>query len=348
LVHPTFHVYGGAELAIIELIKYLKKNNHDIDILTNAVNFRIRRELRGLCNIQLTFGADLFRKMANYVHSHYNEYDVINLHNHPSELTLYPYKYQSVWYMNEPPQEALDNNKLNKNEIMAINSSITKIATNSEFNQEWIKKLYNRDSTVVRYGINYMFWRNGNSNNPIVKGYGIEDTDFVILHSGWWNQFKGHLDTIQAFNKAKKIIPSAKLILLGYNLTPYSQVVWKSIQLSPYNNDIIVTGMLDRNLVRDFYARADILVHPIRKQGGFISVYEALCQAKNIIVTKELPDISFVKKNNLCLIGDIFIQLLEYYNGNRNPNYKGRDFVRNNLTWNNYGKGMLSLFSEVI
>ena len=78
IVHPAFNVYGGAELAIVKFIEYLHKNNVEVDLLTNIMDFSVRRDLRKKCKIKITQGNDLFKDCYRYVQQNFDKYDYIN------------------------------------------------------------------------------------------------------------------------------------------------------------------------------------------------------------------------------------------------------------------------------
>ena len=348
LVHPTFDIYGGAELAIVKLVEYLHSVGDEVHIVTNIMNYKLRKHLENNCKICVVFGNDIYSEMASYVQKHYQEYDVVHMHNHPSELTLYPIKYPSVWFVNEP-ESSLQDNRLDPKEYTMVNESISKIITNSEFNQEWIFSLYDIRSEIVRYGVDSEYWNKGNPNNPSIKNMDIKDYEFVACHSGWWNEYKNQVESINIFTKFTKQVPNSKLILIGNNNTPYASKVRQSILDSGIEDKIIIVGMVDKSLVRDVYTRADVFINPCKLQGSFLSTYEAISMGKPVIVTKNLPDIKLVKEHDLCIVSDDFYQsLLDLYLGNTKVNLAAKDWVRNNLTWENYGKGIRKVLEGVI
>jgi len=344
IVHPTFHIYGGAELAIVELIKFLHGRGINVDLLTNNINFKVRRELTGLCNLQVAMGYDSFHEIAKYVQSYYRNYDVINMHNHPAELSLYPYKSNTTWYVHEP--ESALHGKIDNNEVIAVNKSINKIATNSEYNQTWIKELYNMDSTVIRYGVDHKLFSKSNPNNPNITKYNIPKDNYIVLQSGWFNPFKRQEMSVEAFTRFHKEVPNSNLVLVGENNNQYANKIFNMIRSSSARNNIIVTGMVDRATARDWYSKADLLINPASKQGSFLATYEVMSMGKPIIVSNEVPDIQLIKDKELCIhTDDFYTSIKDYYNGKLSYNLdKTQKWVRDNLTWDNYGSKMLSLY----
>ena len=346
IVHPTLNIYGGAELAIVKLIEYLHKEGNEVDLLTNMINFKVRRELKDICKLHIAMSADMFHGIATFVQSNYGDYDAINMHNHPAELTLYPNESNATWYIHEP-ESALRGN-INDKEVIAVQKSINKITTNSEFNQEWIKKLYNVESKVIRYGVDHDFFSKGNPNNPNITKYNIPEDNFVILQSGWFNPYKRQEISINAFSKFHKDVPKSTLVLVGENNNAYAFKMMTKIAVSGCRNNIIVTGMVDRGTARDWYSKADLLINPTSRQGSFLATYEAMSMGTPIIVSKEVPDIGLIKDNSLCLVADDFyIAMLDYYDGSLSYNIEHtQKWVREHLTWDKYASGLFKVIKR--
>jgi len=349
IVHPSFGVYGGAELAIFYLTRYLRRRGVMVDITTNILHYQVRRDLRGLCGFHVMFSDDLYHGIAKYVHEHYKEYDVINMHNHPAELTLYPHKHPSVWYVNEPPQDVLDGKDVHESERVAVRDTVGEVITNSEHNQDVIRRVYGRRSSIVRYGVDHDFLDRYDLDNPVIRDLGIDDDDYVILHSGWWNPFKDQVYSVRVFRRFNKVVPGSKLVLSGYNKTPYARLVYDAIRRSGCGDKILVHDRVSKTEARDLCARADVLINPCRGQGSFLSTYEAISLGKTVIVRDDVPDIRLIRGHDLCIVSDDFYEtLLDVYNGRLCVSGDARTWVRNNLTWDKYGEGVYNIMRDVV
>lgn len=344
IVHNNSKVYGGAETAIVNLCNILAKTN-DISLLTINAHEQMIKDLHGI----ILFNGTREMDMVHQLRSIYTKYDVINSHNHPSELYLdKPYKH--VWYANEPGTSVLYNNIISNEERNLVQSLVTKIIVADEYNKQRIIRYYNIDPAIVPYGIDYEFFNKGGDPDKINDMYGLSKDDFVIVHPGWFNQFKNQLYTVELASRFN--YDNVKFILNGHANDQYYDQVKQKVISKGLEKRVILDPVADRNKIRDIYSRANLVIFPYGSQGGFLSIFESLCLNKPIIVFPTVTCASMIKNNNLGVVTDnIYAELsnmYELYMINATPKLKNTsDWVKNNLTWYKYAKGVERVLQEV-
>ena len=344
IIHSSFEVYGGAELAIVKLAQSLLKKNINVTILTTMLPEKVSEELKG-CFAVVT---NNWNELKKWLDINYQRFDIINSHNNPSQLLLYPNKWKHVWYCNEPPESVLHNNYLRPEEKMLCNESINRIIVADKFNQERIKKFYDMDSTIVPYGTDYDFWIQGEGKRA-EEYYNLKPNDFVVVHPGWFNPFKNQLRTLDAIEKLKDKISNLKIVFSGCSNSPYYFEVVNQINKRNLNKYIVIETELGRFKLRDLYARANLVIFPYGHQGGFLSVFDSLCLNKNIIVFPTTSCANIIKDNNLGIVSDKLEEfILNSYNNPNIINENLSKWVKENMTWENYCEGVYKIFEELI
>ena len=158
---------------------------------------------------------------------------------------------------------------------------------------------------------------------------------------------KNQLKTVSIFKKLKRKAPDAKLILVGYNNGPYFQDVKRKITESGLRKDIIVTGEIPQEEVKDLYYAADALLAPIMNQGGWLSTFEAMATGLPIIVSPQMTASSLIVENELGAVTEDYVdELFARYNKRRRE-LGPRRWVKENLSWDKFCGNMLSYFEEV-
>jgi glycosyltransferase involved in cell wall biosynthesis len=113
---------------------------------------------------------------------------------------------------------------------------------------------------------------------------------------------------------------------------------------------VIFTGHLVRTLVRDLYAACDVCLFPVKPQGGWLSPFEALCAGKPVVVSTQMTAAELIRKNKIGTVTDDFTKVvLDIYNNPekyRQMAMRGKRWVKENLSWNNFCRKMLEIFEQ--
>jgi dTDP-glucose pyrophosphorylase len=372
IVHPQMKFFGGAELLIVELCNWLSKRGIKNDILTLNKSDEIEASLKetkiyvprnnvkinskGFMSMKdILDGIKILRKSIKK----FEDYDVINFHNYPSTWALWPKKRPSVWMLNEPPNlwsrpdagwflKTL--NKIRNWLDKKIVKGIDIICVADDFNKERCLRRYGKDSKVVYYGVNYDFFSKGKGERARKK-WNLKNK-FVIVQSGVLTENKNQLESLKAINNIKNKIKNVLMIFAGKGEGEYEEVLKDYIKENKLDKNVLFTGNLDREDLRDLYAAADVGLFPVGKQGGWLAPFEMICSGNPIITSEDLGAARVVKKFDLGYVTrDYSRVILDIYENQ--TDYKRRakiasKFVKKNLGWNVFADKMIKAYKKSI
>jgi UDP-N-acetylglucosamine diphosphorylase / glucose-1-phosphate thymidylyltransferase / UDP-N-acetylgalactosamine diphosphorylase / glucosamine-1-phosphate N-acetyltransferase / galactosamine-1-phosphate N-acetyltransferase len=377
IVHTQMKFLGGAELLIVELCNWLTKKGIKNDILSLSKSKEVEDKLIKTEIIIPKHNIDLrppgfksakeilqfiniFRKKLGEIKKNY---DVINFHNYPTTWILFPYKKPCVWMLNEPPNLwSRPDARLLLRSINRLRAWIDKkivrrtvdvICVADEFNKIRCLQRYKRNSRIVYYGVNHDFFSKGDKNKAI-KRWSIKDR-LVILQSGVISEAKNQLASIKTLKILKDKIPNILLVLAGKEDETYKKKLLEYIKNNKLEKQVLFTGNLNREDLRDLYKAADIGLFPVGKQGGWLAPFELLCSGNPIIVSQELGAASVIKRFNLGIISknneedyaDAIIKIYENEESYKKESRIAAEFVKNNLGWDVFTDKMIKAYKEV-
>ena len=370
IVYPKFFIYGGAELVIVKLANYLTKKDIQNAILTTSMLPEIEKDLLETKIIiqekpRIPFGILGFKEilaLRKGVHNNLNNFDVINVHNYPAELSIFPLYKPTVWMCNEPPEVVLRLSlepspflKLAKRAILKFDKFVVRhyiknVIVADEFNAKRFEKLYGLKPEIINYGIDYEFFSQGDSEKA-KKKYSLNN-NFIILQVGMLTPFKNQIESIKTIEKLKDKIPHLKLILAGWAEKEYNLKLEKYTREKNLGEYVISTGQLDRGEIRDLYHACDMLLHPIKPQGGWLAPFEALCAKKPIVVSPEMSASEIIKREKIGIVTDNYPEaIIEIYR-NMNKYFeigeRGGEWVKTNLSWDVFCQKNLNVFQKAL
>jgi len=371
IVYPDMHLYGGAELLVVKLANYLTRNRIENGVLTTDVSTEIREDLQGTRILQYAYPNqsgtgkvyNLFRKIQRLrqgLHENLDQYDVINVHNFPAELAIYPCRKPVVWMCNEPPvieSKYYEQRKYSlkwwvTGAILALDNYIVRhhirhVVVADEFNKRRFKALYRFNPHVIPYGIDHHFFSSSDHHGetPSVDR-------FTVLHVGVLSPLKNQLESLRTLERLKDRIPGIRLILAGTGEDAYIKKLSAYIeekQLAPY---VELTGHVKRSELRNLYAKSDVLLHPIRPQGGWLAPFEALCAKLPIVVSPELSASDLIKKADLGIVTKNYSTALLDICQNRAKYQQIAEqraiWVKEHLSWDAFGGEMVGVFATAM
>jgi len=376
IVHPHMVVYGGAETVIIKLAQYLTKKDVENAILTLSVSpelFEVCKNLRLITPARkypyILRSTSFFNAVGlvneivglrTLLRKNVNSFDIVNVHNFPATWSLFPTYKPCVWMCNEPPD--LWNNPTPSAPLrilrdigwqvdkIIINKSVTSICVADEFNAKRVLERYGKQPEIIHYGVDYDFISKGNRKSMLDK-FCLENK-FVLLQVGWITHQKNQLESVNVVKRLKDDIPNIKLILAGSDRSPYARILKEYIRKYNLENHILLTGHLSKESIRDLYHACDVLLHPVRHQGGWLAPFEALCASKPIIVSREMTASDIIEREKIGVVTDNFVEaVLNIYNNPKkylNMAKKGKQFVANELSWEKFCERMLKVFERII
>lgn len=368
IVYPRMDLYGGAELLIVRLANYLTRKDIENALLTTNILSEIERDLIGTHIIKHPFSPlqgvlrplNLFKTLSllnQGVRKNLRNFDLINVHNYPAELSIYPYRKPVVWMCNEPPEvhvKLYDEPKYSLRRyviqaILALEKHVVRhyvstVVVADEFNKSRFRMIYGFDPHVINYGIDYHFFAAHPKDNK------RKNADrFTVLHVGMLTPLKNQLESIKTIEKLKSTIPGIKLILAGFGEGEYLHSLQEFIKAKKLEDHVEITGHISRERLKNLYHTSNVLLHPIKSQGGWLSPFEALCAQTPIIVSSEMTASSLIRKEVLGTVTNDFANaVLDIYQNSAQYEKMAiprAEWVRDNLSWDSFCGNMLEVFS---
>lgn len=374
IVAPAMSVYGGAELVIVRLANHLTRQGVGNTLLTTAIPPVMRAELDGTeirvverqtpsltRRITRALGLDDVAALRRELGRISAAYDVVNIHNFPAELAATACRRPVVWLCNEPPRISLrvDMEKrmiprlvmeaFLRHERRVVRRRVDLAVVADPFNARRFESLYGCVPEIVPYGIDGRYFVKGDGAAARAR-FGLDER-FTLLQVGMITPLKNQMESIRTLRQVKAEIPDARLVLAGAGEPAYLDEVRRFIRDNDLAGDVVITGHVDRAAVRDLYHAADLLIHPIRTQGGWLSPFEAVSAGLPVVVSEEMTAADLVRDHGLGIVtGDYSAAVLEIRrnaSAYREAARAGRDWVAENLSWDRCCTQMTGLFGRV-
>jgi glycosyltransferase involved in cell wall biosynthesis len=362
--------YGGAETVIVKLAKYINRCGHRVAILSRYICSEIRDDLGEIAVISQPNAPpkeSIPRWLANnvsflskHVRAIQKEYDVINAHNFPSNWTSTARK-PVVWMCNEPPHIVLRMDSLGFKSkdflkrllfppILSLDRILSKRIAKSvvadAYNRSRFAKLYGIDPAIVPYGIDWNYYADGEPDPDFEF-----KNSFTILQVGIMTQEKNQLASLAALKTISKSIPNAVIIFAGTGEDAYKSRLDEFARSNNLQDRVVFIGHAGKARIRYFYHNCDLLLHPVKAQGGWLAPFEAIAAGLPVIVSTELTASSIISANNLGVVANDFAQaLMNFYlnpGKHRAVAHERSEWVKKNLSWDIYSSSMLKIFESV-
>lgn len=349
IVQPNMDLYGGAEHLIVKLCNHLYTHNISNTILTTSINPHIKQDLHKTSIIfspkpLITSPKILSHILMAYnlrktIKKHISQYDIINLHNFPSQLSSFNLNKPTIWMCNEPTSLNLNKSTLStlflKLERHIVQHHITSSIVADNYNKNRFQKIYNATPMIINYGIEC------GAVDDLIK----DPTHYNVIQVGNITPYKNQKTSILAVEQIIKYIPLIKLTLVGDDNSTYAQNLKKYVQDNNLTNYIKFTGNLSRSEVKHLYSQSHLAIFPTKFQGGWLSPFEAICANLPIIVSRSTPCANIIQENNLGVVTNNFrTAILSSYASSNIDTQANKNWVRNNLTWSKFGDKTIKLF----
>ena len=378
IVHPCKGFYGGAEEVVVQLCKYLLRTNHQVCVLLKDAPVGLQDKM-GLDSTTYK-NVDSWLAFRSWTKSNLWTTDVICCFNFPATLMTFPTKKPVVWYCNEPP-ELFTNWKRKPIEVFNrwwVRKSGMKVVVADEFQEIRFDRTYKVYCKVIPYGIDYGFWSQGDRNKTMQKvfssAYGPKNKVLKLLQVGTITPYKSQIESIIALGQLLIEGIDAELTLAGSitngnygykllrKLDYIEEVASTNGRVLGIRNKVHFLGQQTHEEVRQLYHFHDILLHPVKGQGGWLVPFEAMCAGIPVITTPEFSGASIIKANALGQVTDDFVGTIrmvmesqEAVSMSDNMKYLEKinsegtkQWVKENLTWEKFGEGMVEIFKEAI
>jgi len=131
---------------------------------------------------------------------------------------------------------------------------------------------------LIPNGINISRFKNGQTDRNLKARLGIKESDFVIGNISRFDEQKNQMLLINAFPEILKLIPDAKLLLIGDGLL-YDSCLNRAEKLKIADNIIFAGSIPDPE---NYYPLMDMFVFPSKWEGLSITLIEAMASGKCI------------------------------------------------------------------
>ena len=292
-------------------------------------------------------------------------FDVINCHNYPSEWAAVAAKKRTkapvVWMCNEPPfwffvpelRKGLRKinwpvyNLLDKTSV----NYIDEILVLSEIAAKYVDKAYNRHAHIVRSGVDAERFRQ--SSGAKIRGeYGLEK-DFVLLQVGNIETNKCQGDAVKALKILSESIGNVKLMFDGGGRKDELSQLVRRLGME---DKVIFRRSGDDEELAEVYAACDVFLFPAQITWG-LAVVEAMASAKPVIVSDRCGASEIIQNgvngmvvehNNPKGIAERIKFLMSNDSVRKELGQNAREYIMNNLSWENYADRMQEAFKKTI
>ena len=354
VVNPHMNLFGGAERQIVELANYLTDKNYRVTIFTTYACPQFKSKLKD----SRIFECGSEQNLASYCNSFSHKFDLVNPHNHPSELYFaYQLKNRIAWQANEPPGYVLEGNPINPQEREFVRRTVSKASVITSFEFARFRSIYGFDPVVNNPGIRYDFFA---EDAPVRHNLNMKD-NFVISQLGYFTFTKNQKKTIEIFAEVKKEIPEAKLVLIGYNGNetkyPYVQSVHDKITELDLWDDVIINDYMDGDEnFRNIYKQTNVFLNPVKSQGSYATTLEAICAGVPTIVSDDFVASKIITDNKLGWVSssdvEEYVNKIKYIYDNyekcKEETIENAKWIKENLTWQKFGEGYERMIEEVL
>ncbi len=377
MIHTPLVGPSGGERQILELAYRLERKGHKVTIFTNEIDEeKCYPDLIKKVNIEVVkYPVNMkylktylgMKKIGKVIGERAREFDLINNHNFPSEWAVYYAKKKcnlpAIWMCNEPPfwffvpeaRKGINKlrwpfyNILDKKAVEKIN----KIIVLSEMIQKLVKKIYNKNSIIVRTGIELEKF---NSKKSKVKN----SNEYIILEIGTLCKHKRQEILIKAISHIKKkydsLYKKIKLVFAGPAPETYRQGIIQMSKKLKINDKIEIMGIVNENELLNLYASCDIFVFPAHQSWSLVTV-EAMAMGKPVIVSNKCGVSEIIEHGKTGIIfehdnykelAEKIVELIENEELRIKMGKNARKYVKENLSWEKYTEKMEKVFINML
>ena len=217
----------------------------------------------------------------------------------------------------------------------------------SESAREYFKKTYNRDTVLIHNGIDKP---NKKEADEITKLYGLSKGDYICIVSRLTAE-KGVHYLIDAYNSIKT---NKKLVIAG-DTSDTDEYVEMIKQKAAGNPNIIFTGFISGDVLREIYSNAYVVTLPSDIEGMSLSLLEAFSYG-NAVLCSDIPENTLVTENKAMHfkksnVEDLAEKLQSMCDNEEivNELKNGADeFILSKYNWNDVANSTYELYKKVL
>ena len=217
----------------------------------------------------------------------------------------------------------------------------------SESAKDYFKKTYDRDTVLIHNGIERPEKKKA---DEITKLYGLCGDDYICIVSRLTAE-KGIHYLIDAYNS---IDTDKKLVIAG-DTSDTDDYVEMIKNKAASNKNIIFTGFISGDLLKEVYSNAYLVVLPSDIEGMSLSLLEALAYG-NAVLCSDIPENTLVTENKAAHfkksdVNDLAAKLSymcndkEYVEKLRS---EASEYILGKYNWNDVAEKTLALYNKVL
>ena len=216
----------------------------------------------------------------------------------------------------------------------------------SESAKAYFKETYNRDTVLIHNGIDKPTIKQA---EKITELYGLSKGDYICTVSRLTAE-KGLHYLIEAYNNIKT---DKKLVIAGDTSDTDEYVAYLK-QMAADNPNIIFTGFISGDLLKEIYSNAYIVVVPSDIEGMSLSLLEALAYG-NAVLCSDIPENTLVTEDKAIHfkksdVADLQNKLQNMCDDNlcvENLKHGVDDFILEKYNWNDVAVATRNLYEKV-
>lgn len=278
---------------------------------------------------------------------------VLDLHdNMPEVMKFYPHLQKF------PGKYIISPKSWKKKEESFIKKANNVITVSQEFVDELIErtKIKVEKVTLVPNTIRKSFYNSFELNESLIHKY---KNNFVILYLGDTHIRRGLLTAIRAINNIKNQIPNVKLVVVGKNTTDY--LLKEEVNKLGLKEFVDLEGWKNVSLFPSYIEASDVCISPLHRNiqhdvAYANKLFQYMSLGKPLLVSNATAQKKLIEKYNTGLVHkekdveDFENKIIELYNKPSLRNQlgeNGKNFVRNEFTWDKTSKELINLYANL-
>lgn len=191
---------------------------------------------------------------------------------------------------------------------------------------------------VIPMGVDSRAFSPAHYNEKIKEKHNIQGP--FLLFVGRLAKEKGVEYLIETMPKIIRKYPETKLLIVGFG--PRRKFLGRQVKELGLEKNVVLVGAIPNDQLPKYYATADIFISPSLSEGFGLVFVEALL-SKTCVISSDLKSIGDIVKNeetgiqvnvkNSNLFAKKIIELIENKRKREKLARNGRDFVKNNYSW---------------
>lgn len=214
----------------------------------------------------------------------------------------------------------------------------------------------NSQSVICPLGVNREAYENLPSIHAFSKRFPVLKDRKIILFLGRLHYKKQPDLLIQAFAESFKVDSNSYLVLAGPGEPAYLKKLKQLAEDLKIQNQIIFTGNLEREAVREAYVAAHLFVLPSLQENFGLSVVEAMAAGCPVLVSDKVnfsKEIREAQAGVICLptleaVTSGMISILKDENRRQEIGEKGQRLILQRFTWDKVIKDLMGTYKAIL